>query len=112
MTATHRAHLPWPKLLIEVRNVELFPQMKNKLLLSLEQFCNHGYNVHLTKETIYINHLTDPSLLLEGKQSSTDGMWYIDIHPDSTANNVYELKKKKDLVTYLHKIAFSRVATT
>ena len=112
MTATHRASLPWPHLPIEVRSVELFPQMKNKLLLSLGQFCEHGYKVHLNKETIHINHLTDPSLSLTGQRSSTDGMWYIDLCSHGMANNVHELKKKKDLVTYLHKAAFSPVPIT
>ena len=65
--------------------------------------------------------MVDPNLSLRGHRDPMSKMWTVNIadptcHTDShvqptriMANNVYEYKKKKDIVTYLHKAAFSLV---
>ena len=80
--------------------------MKHKALLSLGQFCDNVYEVHLTSETIYITHMTDASLSLQVYRDKTTGMWTINISDELNktdtrvqrirlqSNNVYEYKKK------------------
>ena len=96
--------------------------MQNKALLSLGQFCDNDYVIELTKTEIFIKHLHDPTMSLHGHRDTTTGMWtvnlgYQSLQPQTTsnplqANNVYELHKKRDIVTYLHKAAFSPVPST
>ena len=119
MTSSHTALLDFPTLPIAVRRAHIFPSMQNKALLSLGQFCDNGYDVALTRTTISINHHHNPSLSLYGQRDTTTGMWTVDIsakpHPPtitSHCHNIYELNKKRDIVTYLHKAAFSPVPST
>ena len=95
--------------------------MKNKALLVLGQFCDNEYDVKLTASAINITHHYDTSMSLNGSQDLSNGMWTISIAPQAlpqeqiptpVANNVYELNKKRDIVTYLHKAAFSPVPST
>ena len=123
MQATHTAKLAIEHLPDEVRKAYLFSEMQDKCLLSLGQFCDNGYEVHLTMKEIFITHLSDPALSLKGHRDPISKMWTVDItKPCPTesrvqttrlmANNVYEYKKKKDIVTYLHRAAFSPVKST
>ena len=75
----------------------------------------------LTASTINIIHHHDTSLSLNGRRENANGMWMINISPqalppnnDTTpvTNSVYKLNKKRDIVTYLHKAAFSPVPST
>ena len=98
--------------------------MENKCLLALGQFYDNGYEVRLTQTEIFITHILDPAMSLKGNRNPVTKMWTVDIEnkPNQTearvqntrlmANNVYEYKKKKDVVTYLHKAAFSPVKFT
>ena len=79
MTATHTALLDAPHLPSAVRRVHIFPQMQNKALLSLGQFCDNDYVVKLTKTTIAIEHLNDPTMSLHGRRDVTTGMWTINL---------------------------------
>ena len=124
MQATHTAKLAIDHLPDAVRHAYVFPEMQNKCLLALGTFCDNGYEIHLTISHIYITHLTDPALSLVGHRDLVSKMWTVNIdnNPNQTAarvqstrlmaNNVYEYKKKKDIVTYLHKAAFSPVKST
>ena len=52
MTSTHTALIDILHLLSAARHTHIFPQMHNKALLSLGQFCNNDYNVKFTRTTI------------------------------------------------------------
>jgi hypothetical protein len=124
MQATHTALLTNPNLPRQVRQAYLFQEMQNKCLLSLGQFCDNGYEVRLSKEQIHIQYMTDPNMSLRGHHDPMSKMWTVDIantnhttnepvqHTRPMANNVYEHKKKADIVQYLHKAAFSPVKST
>ena len=119
MTASHTALLDIPNLPHAVRNTHISPSMYNKALLCLDQFCDNEYNVVLNQYTISINHRHDPALSLHGHCDHTTGMWIIDISTTSPpkpttyqSKKNYELHKKRDIVTYLHKAAFSPVPST
>ena len=119
MTALHTALLDIPHLTLVLWQANIFPLMQNKALLSLGQFCDNKYDVALTRITISINYHHDPAQYLYGHRDPTTGMWTIDISAKphcppitSHCNNVYELNKKRDIVTYLHKAAFNPVPFT
>ena len=119
ITSSHTALLAFLHLPQAIHKAHVFPFMQNKALLSLVQFCDKECDVVLTKNTIAINHHHGPALSLQGHRNQTTGMRTIDIsHTSSQAsttsqsNNVYELHKKRDIITYLHKAAFSPVPST
>ena len=124
MQASHTAKLDIKHLPEAVRHAHLFEEMHNKCLLSLGQFCDNGYEVHLTEHEIFITHMMDAALSLKGHRDPYSKMWTVNITDQSCktearvqttrlmANNVYEYKKKQDIVTYLHKAAFSPVKST
>ena len=122
MIATYSALIDALYLPSVVRHAYIFPQMHNNILLSLRQFCNNNYNVRLTWSTISIDHLYDPWLSLHGYRNRTTGMWTINLSYQALllkdnsqplqANNVYELSKKRNIITYLHKAAFSPFSAT
>ena len=68
--------------------------------------------------------MTDSNISIEGNRDRTTKMWTININdipaPSKEqskqkhlqANNVYAFNKKKDIVTYLHKAAYSPVKST
>ena len=125
MQSSHTALIDAPHLPLAVRQAHIFPSMRNKVLLSLGQFCDNGYDVALSQSDIHIIHHHDCSLSLHGTRDPSNGMWIVDIsaaalrpsNPSPTrttpqVNNVYELNKKRDIVTYLHKAAFSPVPST
>ena len=104
MQANHTALLSAPHLPILVRKAHIFPQMKNKALLSLGQFCDNIYDVKLTTSTINIIHHYDASMSLNGSCDDATSMWTIYISPQALPQkhiptpvaNVYELNKKRD----------------
>ena len=124
MQASHTYDLVIARLPPKVAKAHIFPFMKHKALLLLGQYCDNWYEVHLTSETLYITHMIDASLSLQGYRDKSTGMWTIDIldEPNRTdsrvqttriqANNVYEYKKKQDIVTYLYKAMLSPVKST
>ena len=103
------------KLPIKARQCHLFPAMKDKVLISLGKLCDHNMEVHLTKQDITITEENNPnSIILTGKRSSTNGMWYIDLNDKNTddiciennllVNSVYELRKQKNIINFLAKV--------
>ena len=68
MHATHITRLAVDHLLDAVRQVHIFPEMENKCLLALGQFCDNGYEVHLTKTEIFITHMLNPAMSLKGNR--------------------------------------------
>ena len=119
MRSSQTAILDSPSLPLVVRKAHIFPSMQNKALLSLGLFCDNYYMVLLKKSAINIKHNNSDSLSLQGYRDTTNEVWAIDISSQglrspsedicSQANNVYELKCEKDIITYLHKVYCSPV---
>ena len=97
--------------------------MKGKVLISLGKLCDHNMEVHLTKQDITITEENNPNnIILTGKRSSTNGMWYIDLNDNNTddiciennllVNSVYELRKQKDIIDFLARAMWNPVPDT
>jgi len=123
MQSSHTALMDAPHLPLAVRKGHIFPIMKNKALLSLGQFYDNGYEVALKNPPSTLStSITLPFLsMVPGILPTACGLWTFPsmlsshlIH-SSTApqvNNVYELNKNRDIVTYLHKAAYNPVPST
>ena len=80
--SSHTATLKWDHLPIKARKCHIFPHLKNKILLSIGQFCDAGMTATFTEEILYI--YKDNYIVLQGERSTISGMWYIDLtkyHP-------------------------------
>ena len=58
MEATHTALLDMSHIPLAARHCHLFPDMRNKALLSIAQFCNNGYRAIFTTHTLIMEHET------------------------------------------------------
>ena len=111
MQATHATNFHIPALPPNATQAHVFPQMRTAPLLSIGQLCDHGCEAHFDKHQVVITHQQQP--LLQGTRNPTTKLWEINIQPPThTANNVYQLTRKKDLVQYMHAACFSPVPTT
>ena len=66
MEPTHTALLDMPHIPLVVRYCHLFPDMRNKALLSISQFCNNGYRATITTHKLIMEYQTDPSKIFDG----------------------------------------------
>ena len=130
MEATHTALLDMPHIPLVARYCHLFPDMRNKVLLSIAQFCDNGYKAIFTRDTLIMEHEMDPSKTFEGQRDQITNMWSIDLNacnmeqqalvPNNNdikytsrqSNNVYDCTLKRDIVRYLHRAAGSPVPST
>ena len=78
--STHIGLLPYQNLPLKARLAHIFPELKNKILISLEQLCDSNMKIMLNKTTIKILQNNDSNtVILEGCRSPKDSMWYLDM---------------------------------
>ena len=114
--STHTATLKWPHLPPSARTCHIFPTLKNKILLSIGQFCDAGLNSAFTISHLYIYDRS--TIFLQGKRKPGNGMWYIYLQSKTPIsmypiiqqyilgtipeiNNVYKIGKKEDIIMFL-----------
>ena len=121
------------KLLSErARTIKLFKEM-DKTLLSVGQLCDDGCNVLFRAREARI--MKNNKVILRARRNNVNGMYEVELpRPEpteklpqykyhasqpgkqdyevSTANNVYEIKTKKEIIKFLHKAAGSPVKST
>jgi hypothetical protein len=110
ITSTHTAILKWSHLPHQARQCHIFPQLQDKMLLSIGQLCDSGMTATFTHNKLYI--YKEKMLVLEGNRNKCSGMWYVDLDDYEQkliteeqqsllsknmhtleVNNVYEIKK-------------------
>ena len=95
-----------------------FPQLKNKVLLSIGKFCDSGLHATFTIKQLFIYDAG--TLYLRGRHNTTNGLWHIDLahqrikplkhdlcnillstaappSPPAVSNIVYSLEKNETL---------------
>ena len=99
----------------------VLPDLHNRSLLSIGQFCDHGFQVNFNKTAM---HLANYDTTIHGIRESSNGLYYIEINPQSSSpasgmvtiphaeNSAYSMTTKRDLVQYLHRADFSPVVST
>lgn len=118
MQATHIEYLNLPSIPKSTRKYHIFPQMKNKVLLSIGQFCDTGYEARFTKHKFYVQK--DNKLALEGDRMIENGLLQIytdkptevTSDPVQQSNNVYDLQTREQIIKYLHQTAWSPIPET
>ena len=121
INSMHTALLNIEQLTLKARRAHLFPDIKHALL-STSMLCNEGYMVIFDEDKVYI--IKDSIVLLHGNRVNISTN-EITVQPKLNikhmkylggiakfANSAYQLKVKKDLVTYYHKCCFSPVIPT
>jgi hypothetical protein len=123
--SAHTALLNMPHLLNTARLCHIFPKLKNKVLLSIGQFCVHGFTATFTADTLHI--YKGATSYMQGKRKRTNGLWYIDLEnqhkqavPSSLttsttpkeANNLYTIGNQKLIILFFHRACFSPVPST
>ena len=118
--SSHTTLLPQDTLPIKARYAHIFPDLKNKALLSINMFFENGCitifgnkKVHIInkKTNKHITHVTrnnQTSLYmvpLEPKQN--EKMMELKIPERHFSGNLYESKSKADLSTFLHLLLWS-----
>ena len=120
LQATHRGLLPCANIPREARIAHIFPTLQRPLV-SIAQFCDHGFNV--TFDAAAVTVLQGKKPVLTGLRNHTNGLWNIDIGtppprtmPQTTdhaqLNNVQEMSSIHDVVTYHHQTMWNPVVST
>ena len=87
-SSTHIGLLPNENLPLKARIVCLFPQMKDKFLMSLGQLCDADMTVTLTKHKLCVyNDDNFDTIIVEGTRNAPDGMWHLDLVPKPKTQN-------------------------
>ena len=121
ISPTHYAYLNMPNLPKAATKVYLFPDIHDRLLLSVAQFCDNGYTVEFNNKYVFI--LENREIILQGTRATVNGMWFILFnnnntpppttnHLANTLNYAHTLTSKKELIKYYHQCCFCPVKST
>lgn len=112
VTSTQVGQLPNEQLPLSACAVRIFPDFKNKMLMSLGQFCDAGMKMILTKTSMSAITDDERQTMLQGTSSPQDGMWHLDLENTNKmtkgtraptinkANSACEIKKKEELAKF------------
>ena len=123
--SSHTALLPQDTLPIEARHAHIFPDLKNKALLSIGMFCDNGClanfddkKVHIinkktNKHIMHITRVNQTSLYkVTLKPEQNENMTEVKIPERHFSGSLYESKSKADLCTFLHLALWSPYTST
>jgi hypothetical protein len=130
MAATHTALLPddgiLPPLSILARRAHVFPSMTNNPLLSINQFCDDGYDATFTSDAVLLSKQGRTFSI--GTRNPINGLWTVDLSNNTKSlarnpptaltlhlplvNSEQNMKTLPDLVQYFHRACFSPVIKT
>ena len=85
--STYVGLLPNKNLPLSARIIYLFPNMKEKFLISLGQLCDADMTVILTKAMLKVyNNNANKELIISGDYSPSDGIWYLNLDGSASGN--------------------------
>ena len=108
--ASHTDLLDMPHIPMKAKQCHLFPDIGNKALLSITQFCDNRYREIFTTNKLFIELKTNPEKLFKGCKDPITRMWTINLshmamhpHPaqdhhsinEHQANNIYDFTLKR-----------------
>ena len=100
---------------VATRQLHVLPDLQNRALLSIGQFCDHRFQVHYNKTA---THLTNSDTTIHGSIHPSNRLCYIELNPQYSspasgtgpvthaANNAYSMTAKRNIVQYLQYEAF------
>ena len=82
ISPTHSAYSNMPNLPKAATKVYSFPDIHDRLLLSVAQFCDNGYTVDFNKKHVFI--LDKRKIILQGERAAANSLWFIIFHNNTT----------------------------
>ena len=98
-SATHTALIDIPNIPLAARKCHIFPDMDNKALLSIAQFCDNGYHAIFTPTHLTLEHQKDPQQTLQGTRDTLTGMWSINLNPTKNGTQDTEVLHQHHIQT-------------
>ena len=123
--SSHTALLPQDTLPIEARQAHIFPDLKNKELLSISMFCDNGCLALFDDKKVYIIDKINNKNTMHGTRDNKLSLYMVPLTPEKNENmmeckvperhftrSVYEEKSKTDLCTFPHLALWSPCTST
>jgi hypothetical protein len=107
--STHTAQLLFPKLPLAVLQAHVFPQLKNRALLSIGVLCDAGCTV--TFDTTSVKIIYNNEIVLEGSRVPP-GLWTTHLKTPLQANATYSAPLKTTALQHLHASLFCPTTQT
>ena len=85
VSSTHEGIIDVPGLPAGARNAHVLPAMKHSLL-SIVQLCNAGCKVIFSKWGTGVEVWYNRKVVLKGRKSMTNGLWYVPITTNKEVN--------------------------
>ena len=109
--SSHDVTLDIPNLSSNAKEATIFPEITNSSLLSIGKLCDDDCEAIFTKQDMKV--VKDNKIILAGKRNTTDGLWDVDLTPQTVTPNecanaiVQKKQSKQNLASYYHQSCFS-----
>ena len=79
---SHTALLPQDTLPIEARHAHIFPDLKNKALLSIVMFCDNGYLALFDDKKVHIIDKQTNRNIMHGTRDNQSSLYMVPLTPE------------------------------
>ena len=123
--SSHTALLPQDTLPIEARYAHIFPDLKNKALLSIGMFCDNGCIAIFDNKKLHIINKKTNKHIMNGTRDNQTSLYMVPLKPEQNENmtelkipqshsagSLYESKSNADMCTFLHLALWSPCTST
>ena len=113
------ALLPQNTLPTEARQAHIFPDLKNKALLSIGMFCDNGCLAIFDDKKVYIINKRTNNKIIHATRDNKSTLYMVPLTPEQNedmteckiperhfSGSLYETKSKADLSTFLHLVCW------
>ena len=121
----HTSLLPQDTLPIEAQHAHIFPDLKNKALLSIGMFCDNIRLALFNDKKVDIINIRTNKNIMHGTRENQSSLYMVPLTPEQNENmtefkiperhfsgSLYESKSKADLCTFLHLALWSPCTST
>ena len=118
--SSHISLLPQKTIPTKARQAQMFPDLKNKALLSICMFCENGCLALFDDKKVYIIDKRTNKKIMHGTHDNKSPLYMVPLTPEQNedmmeckiperhfAGSLYEAKSKADLSTFLHLACWS-----
>ena len=123
--SSYTALLPQDTPPIEARHAHIFPDLKNKELLSIGMFCNNGCIAIFDNKKVHIINKKTNKHIMHGTRDNRKSLYMVPLKPEQNENmtevkiperhfsgSLYKTKSKADICTFLHLALCSQCTST
>ena len=123
--SSHTDLLPQETLPIEAIHAHIFPDLKNKALLSISMFCDNRCLAIFDDKKVHIINKKTNKHIMHGTRDNQTSLYMVPLKPKQNENmtefkipdrhfasSLYDSKSKTDLCTFLHLAMWSPCTST